>query len=106
MDGINAGRRTIPFARFDRVRTARGLDCLREYKAEWDQDNRVFKKTPDHNWASHGADAWRCLANAWRAPMREPEKKPEAPLVTPMQEMTIDEWVNDQPSDSFARETL
>ncbi|MGF6431482.1 phage terminase large subunit [Bradyrhizobium elkanii] len=106
MDGINAGRRTIPFARFDRVRTARGLDCLREYKAEWDQDNRVFKKTPDHNWASHGADAWRCLANAWRAPMREPEKKPKAPLVTPMQEMTIDEWINAEPSDSFARETL
>ena len=26
------------------------------------------KKTPDHNWASHGADGWRCLSLSWRAP--------------------------------------
>jgi hypothetical protein len=27
MDGINAGRKTIPFARFDKTRTAQGLDA-------------------------------------------------------------------------------
>jgi hypothetical protein len=29
MDGINAGRKTIPFARFDKTRCAQGLECLR-----------------------------------------------------------------------------
>ena len=56
MDGINAGRKTIPFARFDKTRTAQGLECLRSYRTEWDEKARAFKKTPEHNWASHGAD--------------------------------------------------
>jgi hypothetical protein len=29
MDGINAGRKTIPFARFDKKRTAQGCEALR-----------------------------------------------------------------------------
>jgi phage terminase large subunit len=73
MDGINAGRKTIHFARFDKTRTAQGLESLRSYRTEWARKARAFKKTPDHNWASHGADGWRCLSLSWRAPMREPE---------------------------------
>lgn len=87
MDGINAGRRTIPIARFDAQRCTKGLDCLREYKAEWDQDSRVFKKTPAHNWASHGADAWRGLSLSWR----EPIPKEEALPIRGATEMTIEE---------------
>jgi phage terminase large subunit len=47
-------------------------------EVEWDEKARAFKKTPEHNWASHGADAWRYLSLSWREPMRElePEKKP------------------------------
>src|SRR4029077_4294475 len=74
MDGINAGRKTIPFARFDAKRCAQGLEALRSYRTEWEEKARAFKKTPDHNWASHGADGWRCLSLSWRAPMREPER--------------------------------
>ena len=75
MDGINAGRKTIPFARFDASACAQGLECLRSYRTEWDEKARAFKKTPEHNWASHGADAWRYLSLSWRAPMREPEEE-------------------------------
>jgi phage terminase large subunit len=70
MDGINAGRQTLPRAWFDATRCARGLEALREYKAEWDDDSRTFKKTPKHDWASHAADAWRYLSLAWREPMQ------------------------------------
>ena len=59
--GINAGRKTIPFARFDAKRCAPGLEALLSYRVEWDEKARAFKKTPEHNWASHGADAWRYL---------------------------------------------
>jgi hypothetical protein len=52
---------------------AQGLEALRAYRVEWDEKARAFKKTPEHNWASHGADAWRYLSLSWRAPMREPE---------------------------------
>jgi phage terminase large subunit len=43
MDGINAGRKTIPFARFDKARTAQALECLRSYRTEWDEKARAFK---------------------------------------------------------------
>jgi len=33
MDGINAGRKTIPFARFDKKRTAQGLEGLCHVRA-------------------------------------------------------------------------
>src|SRR5262245_2392381 len=68
-DGINAARLTIPLVRFDAVRCARGIDCLKSYQAEWSEELRTFKKTPLHDWASHGADAFRYLAMAWREPM-------------------------------------
>jgi phage terminase large subunit len=93
MDGVNAGRITLPLARFDAERCAKGLECLREYKAEWDQVARVFKKTPDHNWASHGADAWRTLSVSWKEPV--PDE-----VVAPMRglrEMTIEELWAAQP---------
>lgn len=87
IDGINAGRLTIPSARFDAKNCAKGLDCLREYKAEWDQVARVFKKMPAHNYASHAADAWRGLSLSWREPVSAEELKP----IRGINEMTMDE---------------
>jgi hypothetical protein len=46
MDGINAGRKTILRAKFDEHRCAKGLEALRAYKAEWDEDARTFKTHP------------------------------------------------------------
>lgn len=43
MDGINAARQTIPLTYFDATRCAKGLEALREYKSEWDDDLRTFK---------------------------------------------------------------
>lgn len=80
MDGINAARKTLPLARFDAKRCAKGLECLRSYKAEWDDKIRTFKKVPKHDWASHGADAWRYLSLAWAQPFVKPDDKPKEPL--------------------------
>jgi phage terminase large subunit len=62
--------------RTDAVRCSRGLDCLRSYCAEWDENLRTFKRTPKHDWSSHAADAFRYLAMAWREPMQAEEEKP------------------------------
>lgn len=100
MDGINAARQTIPYARFDAKRCAEGLDCLREYKAEWDPDARVFKKTPAHNWASHGADAWRYLSLSWKQPRPDPTVDP----IRGAAEMTMDEaWKLAKPKPTDVR---
>jgi hypothetical protein len=98
MEGVNAGRKTIPFARFDAKRCGQGLEALRSYRTEWDEKARAFKKTPDHNWASHGADAWRYLSLSWRAPMREPEPE-KKPIGIPLPDITFDQFMDleDQP---------
>jgi hypothetical protein len=58
---------TIPLSRFDRVKCAEGLEGLRQYRAEYDEERKVFKPTPLHDWASNPADAYRYLAVGWRA---------------------------------------
>jgi len=78
MDGINAVRQTLPFCWFDKDRTEYGLDALRQYRSEYDEDNLVFRDKPLHDWTSHAADAFRYLSMAWkelRAP--KPDAKPE-----------------------------
>jgi hypothetical protein len=70
-DGIDAARRLIPRCWFDRGRCtqlmsgdkgSRGLESLRSYQKKWDSKNKIFLNNPLHNWASHGADAFRLLA--------------------------------------------
>lgn len=62
-DGINAVRILLQRgARFDRTRCQRGLDALRQYQRTWDDKLKVFSQKPLHDWASHGADALRYLA--------------------------------------------
>lgn len=61
-DGINAARNLIPKCAFDAERCQRGIEALRQYRRQWDDRLRTFKQNPLHDWASHGADAFRYLA--------------------------------------------
>jgi len=61
-DGINAARLVLPRCWFDKDKTKRGIDALKNYRSEWDEKNRVLKPRPVHDWASHSADAFRYLA--------------------------------------------
>ena len=100
-DGINAARRTIPLARFDAARCQRGIDALKSYQAEWCEELRTFKKTPLHDWASHGADAFRYLAMSWREVMSAEDAPPNpiAELLKPrtwddVWQMHVEEQIN------------
>lgn len=63
-DGINAARRVLRRCHFDAANCEHGLECLRQYKREWDDDKKAFKDKPLHDWTSHAADAMRYLAMA------------------------------------------
>lgn len=65
IDGIQAGRRAIDIAWFDETKTLPGLEALRQYQREWDEDKKCFREKPRHDWTSHPSDAWRMLAVAW-----------------------------------------
>lgn len=58
-DGINAARTRFNRFWFDKDKCARGVDCLRMYRSEFDEKHQVLKSRPLHDWASHAADAFR-----------------------------------------------
>jgi hypothetical protein len=60
-DGINAVRMAFNRLWFDEGKCARGLDCLSNYRRDFNDKLGEFKATPVHDWASHGADSLRYL---------------------------------------------
>jgi hypothetical protein len=61
-DGIQAVRRLLPKCWFNMPKVRQGVDCLRNYRREYDEKRNVFYEKPLHDWASHGSDAFRYLA--------------------------------------------
>ena len=56
--GIDAVRNMLGRCWFD-PKCEQGLEALRNYRADYDEAKLTFKPTPLHDWASHGADAFR-----------------------------------------------
>ena len=57
MQRIHTERRLLPGIRFNAKTTQAGRDALSCYAEKWDEDRNVGLG-PDHNWASHAADAF------------------------------------------------
>lgn len=76
-DGINAARLSIGQAVFHATNCKDGIEGLKNYRREWDDQRKVFKDTPVKDWADHIADGFRYLALAWRD--TRPPVKPPAP---------------------------
>jgi len=66
-----------------------GVDALREYRFEWDEENRCFSPNPVHNWASHSADAFRYAALVFKH--SELLTRKPAPAAPPRVEATLDD---------------
>jgi len=76
-DGIAAVRSILPRCWFDAEKVEKGIDCLRQYHRDWDESNKTWRGRPAHDWASHGADAFRYFAvghtnknDSWGDPIR------------------------------------
>lgn len=78
-DGINAARLLIPRCWFDSEKCARGIEALRQYRAEWDDKLKTLRSRPLHDWTSHPADAFRYLAMGIKPakPKSKPIPKPK-----------------------------
>lgn len=61
-DGIEASRLFIKRCWFDEVKAAQGVECLQNYRREENTRTGELKSEPVHDWASHGADAFRMAA--------------------------------------------
>jgi hypothetical protein len=95
LDGINAGRVLFPRIWFDREKCKAGLECLRQYRADYDDKARVFRDGPKHDWTSHAADAFRYLAMAYRE--IKPEVKTAEQPIKGIMDMTWDDLLANQP---------
>lgn len=80
-DGIQAARKMFPRVYFDE--SCEGLEALRQYRREWDDDRKCFREKPLHNWTSHPADAFRYLAVAWQEEYKPPAQT-HGPITTRM----------------------
>jgi phage terminase large subunit len=56
-DAIEAGRNFLTMCWIDQEHCVKGIEVLDHYRKAWDEDKRTWKKAPEHDWASHGADA-------------------------------------------------
>ena len=91
-DGIQAVRMMLHRCWFDAEKTADGLEALRQYQREYDEDKKAFRDRPVHNWCSHPADAFRMLAIAWREePQPSRPLQPKPLMVGPENEVTLNE---------------
>lgn len=74
-DGIQAVRMLLPRCEFNEATTRKGFDALTSYHKEYDEERACFKDKPEHDWASHGADAFRMLALAVKPINRKKRKR-------------------------------
>ena len=63
-EGIQSVRSIIPRAWFDEKKCEAGIKALEGYRKKFDPKNKIYANAPLHDWASHGADAFRTAARA------------------------------------------
>jgi phage terminase large subunit len=102
-DGIQATRLALTRAWFDN-KCDELIECLRQYQREWDDDKKVFRDRPKHDWTSHSADAMRYLSIVW--------KDEESPILKDTRvkglsvgenEVTLDEMWKQTPKTNYRR---
>ena len=78
---IQAARATFPYCRFDGDRCEIGIDHLKAYRREFDEENNVFSSNPKHDGASHAADGFSTVAVTWKRSKVVAEETPQAQRV-------------------------
>jgi hypothetical protein len=79
-----------------------GIEALREYRYEYDETKKVYKRSPLHNWASHSADAARyvaCVVQVSELLTRKaPSTKPKNPMHIHSSRVELDDSALFRPS--------
>jgi len=71
---IEAARRLFPSIWFDEAKTEAGRDALGWYHERRSDDVREVGLGPEHDWASHGADAFGLMCVAYEQPRGRPKQ--------------------------------
>ena len=105
-DGINAARMMFKRCWFDQTQCKRGIEALQHYRWAYNTSINEFKATPVHDWASHGADAFRGRAVRNYVPIERWRSKTTRDYVPPEKPDPYDELMKANPKrrqDRFRR---
>lgn len=64
-NSIEAARMTLPRCWFNSESCKDGIDALRNYHYEYDEDKKMYRVKPLHDWSSHGCDAFALASRVW-----------------------------------------
>ncbi len=84
-DGIHAARMLFPRCFFDEAKCQAGLEALMHYRRDYNTRLNEFKAVPVHDWAEHGASAFRYLAVRQQVPKdraKQTRPQPQQPSAT------------------------
>ena len=82
-DRINAARVLIPRIRFHESNCEQGLNALRAWSYEYDEEKKTFSAEPRHDWASHDGDAFSYGALVMQ------QAEPPPPKAPPLRGITV-----------------
>jgi phage terminase large subunit len=72
LEGINAVRKMLGRTWIDPNRAKRLLDCLRQYRRQWDDKLQMWKPGEHKDWTNNGADSVRTFAVGFDDPILTP----------------------------------
>jgi len=96
-DRVNAARVLTPRVEFNATKCSEGLDGLRAWSYDYNEDTKTFSQTPKHDWASHYGDGYSygCLIMKQIAPPPKP-KEPMRGITVGHNTVTINELWNEK----------
>jgi hypothetical protein len=91
-DRINAARVITPRVKFNATNCAQGIEGLRAWSYEYNEETKTFSSEPLHDWASHDGDGYSygCQIMQLVAPP-PPPPEPMRGITIPQTEATLDE---------------
>lgn len=81
ISGIDQGRNIFTRCWFDEKKCAQGIKALENYRKQWNDRDACWNSQPHHDFASHGADAFRVLATGLHIASRA--NQTDARTITP-----------------------
>lgn len=76
-DQVAAARSALPVCEFNETECAEGLNGLRAWHFEFNDETRSFSKAPKHDWSSHPGQAFAYSAQV----MKTTAPKPQEPVI-------------------------
>lgn len=73
-NGIEAARKSLECTWIDSEKCMEGAEALKQYQFEFDDDKKVFRSKPRHDWSSHAADAYEIIGQVWKNPVMDEDK--------------------------------